>query len=168
MGDGSAASLVKTESKTLAIRRFAQMSLSLNGYRIPRMLFATALALLGVAAFSSAAQACSYPDAEQVFSRWKDSSYYELVPDGGFEGGGAGWTFEGGAGVVSGNESEFLTSPNDQYSLDLPYGGVATSPLVCVDATTPSFRLMAVNSGDRHSKLQVTVTYLLPQQTKDR
>jgi hypothetical protein len=144
------------------------MSISLSGYRIPRLLLATAVALLGVAAFSSAAQACSYPNAEQAFSHWNDNSYYELVPGGGFEGGGAGWTFEGGAEVVSGNESQFLNSPDDQYSLSLPYGATATSPPVCVDSSTPSFRLMAVNTGDAHSRLQVTVTYLLPEGASTR
>jgi hypothetical protein len=126
----------------------------------PRLvLAAAAAALLGFFAFSSAAQACSYPDAEQVFAKWGDSGYYELAPDGGFEEGGNGWTFTGGAELVAGNETEFLNEAEDQSSLWLPYRGVATSPKVCVDESTPHFRLMTLNGGDDRAKLRVTVTY---------
>jgi len=126
-----------------------------------------AAALLGLLAFSSAAKACSYPDAEQVFAPWGDSQYYQLAPDGGLEEGGSGWTLEGGAELVAGNEAYFLNDPTDATSLRIPYGGLATSPKFCVDADTPVFRFMALNAGDR-SKLSVTVTYELPSKTRVR
>ena len=40
-------------------------------------------------------------------------------------------------------------------------GGSATSPKVCVDESTPAFRLLALNAGDEKSKLRVVVTYEL-------
>jgi hypothetical protein len=130
------------------------------------LLLAAVGAMLGFATFSSAAQACSYPDAEQVFAAWQDEGYYQLAPDGGLEEGGNGWTLEGGAELVAGNEDEYLNSPDDATSLAIPFGGVAISPRVCVDAETPTFRLMALNAGSIASKLRVTVTYELPSEVK--
>jgi hypothetical protein len=144
------------------------MSISFNGYRFPRVLLAVAGAVIGLCAFASASQACSYPDAEQVFSQWGDSNYYELAPDGGLEEGGNGWTFLDGAGLVGGNETEYLNGAADETSLSLPYGGVAISPRVCVDESTPVFRLMALNAGDDGAKLRVTVTYEAGRETTVR
>jgi hypothetical protein len=136
------------------------MSISLSGYRFPRVLLAVAAVAVGLCASASASQAtCSYPDAEQVFTKWGDTGYYELAPDGGFEKGGTGWTFSGGAHLVEGNETEYLNGEADQTSLSLPYKGKATSPKVCVDENTPMFRLMTVNGGSEQAKLQVTVDY---------
>ena len=53
-------------------------------------------------AFASSSQAaCTYPKAEQVFSQWGDEGNYELAPDGGFEAGGSGLGFSGGAALVA-------------------------------------------------------------------
>jgi hypothetical protein len=139
------------------------MSISLSSYRTLRVLLAVTGLAIGLCIFSSAAQAaCNYPDAEQVFSKWGDSRYYELAPDGGFEEGGTGWTFLGGAHLVGGNESEYLNGGEDDTALSLPYRGVAVSPRVCVDQNTPVFRLMALNGGDQDAKLRVIVTYEMP------
>ncbi|HSK49698.1 MAG TPA: hypothetical protein VK889_04290 [Solirubrobacterales bacterium] len=146
------------------------LSHSRVGFPIRRLLLVAVGAVLAFSASATAAQAaCSYPDAEQVFAAWKDEGYYQLAPDGGLEQGGTGWSLAGGAAVVAGNEDHFLSSPDDAFSLSIPFGGSATSPPVCVDETTPSFRLMALNSGSTSSKLEVTVTYLLPEgvSTKD-
>lgn len=146
------------------------MSFSPTGLSVPRTLLATVGALLGLWAFASTAAqaACSYPDAEQVFAPWGDMGYYQLVPDGGLESGGTGWSLQGGAELVAGNEDHYLNSSTDETSLSIPFGGSATSPRVCVDANTPVFRLMALNSGDEHSKLRVAVIYELAQETKTR
>jgi hypothetical protein len=137
------------------------MNVSLPTLSIPRLLLAAGGALVILFAGASAAQAaCSYPDAEQVFSAWGDKRYYELAPDGGLEEGGTGWELAGGASLIGENEDSFLNDAADETSLSIPYGGSATSPPVCVDESTPVFRLMARNSGDDHSKLIVTVTYL--------
>ena len=75
------------------------MSTSLTGFRVPRLLFVSACCSGFLPASRGQAQAktfqpsnCSYPAATQVFSQWKDQGYYELAPEGGFEGGGTGWT----------------------------------------------------------------------------
>jgi hypothetical protein len=161
--------LVKAESIPSANRRFAPMSISLSGYRFPRVLLAVATTVVGLCAFASSSQAaCNYPDAEQVFSQWGDNGYYELAPDGGFEGGGSGWAFGGGAALVAANESEYLNEATDQSSLSLPYRGTATSPRFCVDRDTPTFRFMTLNAGDDHAKLRVTVSYETGREIKTR
>jgi hypothetical protein len=120
---------------------------------------ASALALLVLA--PSAFGACKYTGATQVFKPWKDPRYYVLAPDGGFEGGAAGWSLAGGAAVVSGNETHYLGSRTDSRSLALPKGGMATSPPICVDLSTPVMRAMVRNTGDPRSRLRVEVTYKL-------
>jgi hypothetical protein len=145
------------------------MSVSARRFPATRLLIAMVAAVMGFGAFSSAAQAaCSYPDAEQVFAKWGDSGYYELAPDGGFEEGGNGWTLSGGAALVAGNETEYLNGDEDTTSLSIPFGGMATSPKVCVDESTPVFRLMALNAGDDHAKLRVIVSYELLGENKAR
>lgn len=127
-----------------------------------RKLMALAVAALAVVALSAgSAQACSYGGAEQVFKPWGDSSSYVLAPDGGFEAGGIGWLRSGGAGVVDGNESFYLNDSGDSKSLALPAGSSALSPPICMSLDTPSFRLLARNSGDPASYLKVEATYPL-------
>jgi hypothetical protein len=136
------------------------MSISFDGYRILRVLLAVTAVAIGLCASASASRAaCNYPDAEQVFAKWGDTSYYELAPDGGFEQGGSGWTFSGGAHIVEGNETEYLNGEEDKTALSVPYKGTATSPKVCVDENTPVFRLMTLNGGNKQAKLRVIITY---------
>jgi hypothetical protein len=123
---------------------------------------ATALAVMAFSAVAAAAgQACNYTGAEQVFEPWGDQHSYVLAPDGGFEAGGAGWTLAGGATTVAGNESFNLNGPGDSRSLALPAGSSASSPPVCMSLDTPSFRLLARNSGDPSSELRVEARYSL-------
>lgn len=125
------------------------------------LILATAAALVAVAFFAAAAQACSYKGAEQVFQPWGDNSSYVLAPDGGFEAGGAGWSLGGGAKAVDGNESFFLNDAADSKSLSLPAGSAAVSPPVCMSIDTPHFRLLARNTGDPSSTLRVEASYSL-------
>ncbi len=118
-----------------------------------------AIALLALAAFAGSAQACSYSGATQVFKPWGDQNAYVLAPDGGFEGGGSGWSFSRGAAVVPGNESFNLNGAGDSHSLALPAGSSATSPPICMQIDTPSLRLVARNSGDPSSRLRVEAVY---------
>lgn len=113
---------------------------------IRTLLALVASALMSAALFATAASACSYAKGEQVFEAWGDPRLYVLVPDGDFAGGGAGWTLEGGAAVVS-------------ETLSLPAGGSAVSPSLCVSKETPFFRAMARDNGVGGSKLQVEVLY---------
>jgi hypothetical protein len=120
-----------------------------------------AVALVAMAAFAGSAQACSYSGAERVFSPWGDQQNYVLAPDGGFEAGASGWSLNGSAKVVAGNESYYLNDAGDSKSLAIPAAGSAASPPVCMALDTPSFRLMARNTGAPSSRLRVEAVYNL-------
>jgi hypothetical protein len=120
-----------------------------------------ASALLALAVFAGSAQACSYAGAEKVFSPWGDQRYYVLAPDGGFEAGASGWQLNRGAAVVEGNESYYLNDAADSKSLSLPAGSSAVSPPVCMSIDTPSFRLVARNTGNPSARLRVEASYKL-------
>jgi hypothetical protein len=127
-----------------------------------RKLIAITAAMLAIAIVSAgAAQACNYTGAEQVFKPWGDPHSYVLAPDGGFEAGGQGWSLGGGARAVTGNEAFSLHGAGDSQSLSLPAGSAAVSPPICMSLDTPSFRLLARNSGDASSGLRVEATYQL-------
>jgi hypothetical protein len=128
----------------------------------PKLIFAMLTALVALAAFAGSAQAaCSTAGAKQAFSQWGDQRNYVLAPDGGFEAGAQGWDLDGGAAPVAENESYYLNSASDDTSLSLPAGSSAGSPPVCMDIGTPSFRMVARNSGDPRSQLRVTASYKL-------
>jgi hypothetical protein len=94
-----------------------------------------ALALLLVAPALARADCAAQPLA-RTFAPWLDAAWYEAAPDGGLEGGGAGWTLAGGAAVVEGNDPyEPGTS-----ALSLPAGASATTPPMCVDLAHPTVR----------------------------
>ena len=136
------------------------MSTAVPKHRLALIVLATFIAALGLAAYTSVAQAaCAYPDAEQVFAPWKDKGWYQLAPEGSLEGGGTGWTLQGGAALVADPEARNLDGVQEETAVSLPYGASATSPPFCVDATTPNFRFMLRNLGDDGGKLGVTVTY---------
>jgi uncharacterized membrane protein len=138
-----------------------KLNLIPSSHRI-KLAGAVAIALVAMAAVSSSAQAaCSYSGAKQVFSGWGDQKSYVLAPDGGFEAGGSGWSLKGGATVGAENESYFLNGTGDSRSLSLPAGSSASSPPVCMQIDTPSFRLMARNTGDPSSRLRVEAIYPL-------
>lgn len=124
--------------------------------------FTAMVATMAVMVLTAAgAQACSYTGAEQVFKPWGDSSSYVLAPNGGFEAGGAGWALSGGAKTVEGNESFFLNDAGDTHSLALPAGSTAVSPSICMSLDTPTFRLLARNTGNTASGLRVEAVYPL-------
>ena len=114
-----------------------------------------ASALLVLAFFAAPVHACSYSAGEQVFSAWGDHRSYVLAPDGDFSAGGAGWTLEGGADVVSG-------------ALSLPAGSSAVSPSICISKDTPFLRSMARDSGVPGAKLQVEIVYVELDATRSR
>jgi hypothetical protein len=91
--------------------------------------------------------ACSEAALSQPFARWGDTSTYELVPGGDFEGSLSGWTLSGGAARVAGSEPYGATGSVGAYSLALAAGASAQSPYVCVNASYPTFRLFARNAG---------------------
>jgi hypothetical protein len=88
---------------------------------------------------AAATSACTPMPTTKSFQRVDgDTSDYSPAPDGGFEAGGAGWSFTGGAKVVTGNETLGVLS--GKKSLMMPLNATATSPAFCVDETNPHFR----------------------------
>lgn len=82
-----------------------------------------------------------------VFAPWGDASQYYLATSGGFEAGAPGWTLNGGAAVVAGNEPFHVHSATDSSSLLIPAGASAISPDLCFGALTPNVRFFAVADG---------------------
>lgn len=123
--------------------------------------FVAALAISALTASAAQAVTCGYTGAQQVFKPWGDLSFYVLAPDGGFENGGTGWALNGGARAVDGNEPFYLNDAADTRSLALPAGSSAVSPSVCMSIDTPTFRLLARNTGDPASYLKVEASYSL-------
>jgi hypothetical protein len=91
-----------------------------------------------------AAAGCGERLIEQPFAAWDDHADYFLAPDGSFSGGGAGWALDGSEVVAA-----------DDPLLQLPDGGAATSPAVCVTVDDPTMRFFAQGTG----ALQVDVLY---------
>jgi hypothetical protein len=114
-------------------------------------LFVVTLALSLPAAPAQAALlgtgACNQAALTQPFAQWGDSSYYELVSQGDFEGALSQWTLGGGAHRVPGSEPYAVTGTPGSWSLALPAGASAQSPYTCVNASYPTFRFFARNDG---------------------
>jgi hypothetical protein len=110
------------------------------------------------AAPASAGLGLACPSATSTpFVGWKDYANYAFSPDGGFEGGGSGWTLGGGARVVSGNESFYVHSTADKFSLSLPAGATATTPPMCISLFSSKMRFLT--KGSYGSKVKVQVIY---------
>jgi hypothetical protein len=89
--------------------------------------------------------ACNESALSQPFVKWGDSSSYELVPGGDFEGSLEGWSLSAGAQRSAGSEPYGATGRVGSYSLNLSAGSSAQSPFTCVDAAYPTFRFFAHN-----------------------
>jgi hypothetical protein len=100
--------------------------------------------------------ACPSPTSTPFMS-WKDYANYAFSPDGGFEGGGSGWSLSGGARVVSGNESFYVHSTGDRLSLSLPAGASATTPPMCISLFSSKMRFLT--KGSYGSKVKVQIIY---------
>jgi hypothetical protein len=99
---------------------------------------------------------CGY-EPEHPFMRFLDPLPYTLAPDGGFEAGAAGWQLSGGAKVVAGNNSFSLSGPGTK-SLQIPSGGSALSPPMCVPLLLPVVRF-AATGGTLLSTLKVEAVW---------
>ena len=80
------------------------------------------------------------------FTQWGDKGSYYFPGNAGFESGSDGWTLNGGATVVSGNEPWFVHSPSDSHSLQIPNGGSATTT-ICIGQASPELRFFATGKG---------------------
>jgi hypothetical protein len=108
-----------------------------------------------------ASTTCPTSALSQPFLRWGDSSSYELVTGGSFEGSLSGWTLSSGASKVAGSESFGVTGAVGSSSLGLAAGASAQSPFTCVNASYKTFRFFARNAGAA-SRVLVQVVYQTP------
>ena len=88
---------------------------------------------------------CTASVIGQPFMPWGDVAFYELSPGGDFE--RATWTLDGGARRQSGSEPFAATGKLGNWSLTLPAGSSAQSPLTCVDAGYPTVRFFIAGTG---------------------
>jgi hypothetical protein len=115
------------------------------------------LTVLAAAAPASAGLGLSCPSpTSRPFAQWSDYANYAFAPDGGFEAGGSGWSFNG-ARVVDGNETFFVHAPSDRKSLLIPAGRSATSPGMCISLFSNKMRFVA--RGDAGAKVKVQIIY---------
>ena len=125
-------------------------------------LFTALVALAAVSASPAAAAdgsllGCGYQPVHP-FVRFLDPLPYTLLPGGDFESGAQGWKLSGGAKVVDGNESFYVTSARDSHSLLLPPGSSATSPPMCMGLLLPIVRYFSTG-GALLSYMRVEAVY---------
>jgi hypothetical protein len=98
----------------------------------------------------------------QPFAQFGDYNNYTFGANGGLEQGSTGWALSNAA-VVRGNESYYVHSSGDRYSLALRSGGSALSPNLCQGTTSKLIRFF-VRSGDGgRVRVQVVLRNLLGQ-----
>lgn len=100
---------------------------------------------------------CAEQKLTQPFKRFLDPAFYTLAPQGTFEK-LTDWNLSGASRTL-GNESFYVNSDDDRWSLALPPGSAATSPPICVGVEHPIIRLFARNAGSPTSKLRVQVLF---------
>jgi hypothetical protein len=101
--------------------------------------------------------ACPGQPVSQVFLPWADPSWYASVPDGGLEAGGTGWTLQGGATIVNGNEPYFVRSASDTRALAVGPSGSAASAPECIGPGHPTVRFFVRSENAANTALIVTV-----------
>jgi hypothetical protein len=143
------------------VRRLLCLGSATTGFFLT--LLASSFVVSAQAASTTSAGTATCPSAalSQPFAQWGDSSSYELVAGGSFEGSLSGWTLSGGAQKVAGSEPYGVTGTVGSFSLGLPAGASAQSPFTCVEAGYKTFRFFARNTGTA-SKILVQVVYQTP------
>jgi hypothetical protein len=122
--------------------------------RLARTAAIAAIASFAVAAPASAASSgCSAPPVGKAFLPWGDLNDYFLAQGGDFES-TSGWTFSGGAKLVSGSEPFAATGKAGKASLSMPTGSVALSPMLCLTPDNPSIRFFAKVAQGRAASLR--------------
>jgi hypothetical protein len=129
------------------------------------MVLAVAIGVVSVGGSASPASAglgLACPDpTTQPFAQWSDYANYAFVPNGGFESGTAGWTRTGGATVVSGNESFYVSGATHAKSLVLPAGATATSTPMCISLASTKMRFFLKGTPGAQVRVQVLYRGLL-------
>ena len=96
----------------------------------------------------------------QAFAQFGDSDDYTLFKNGSIEGGLSGIAVTGRPSVVSANESFFLHTATDRYSLQLGAGDTASfsTTSLCKKELRPSIRMVA-RAVDGTGTLRIDVRY---------
>jgi hypothetical protein len=136
-------------------RRFAHPAIAVV------LLLAALVLIFQPAAAQASGGSCPVAAVSEPFSQWGDTSSYELVSQGDFEGSLSEWTLGAGAGRVSGSEPYAATGAAGKASLALAAGSSAQSPFTCVTIDDPTFRFFARGGGPL-SVLAVSVVYKTP------
>ena len=95
-------------------------------------------AAAGTPATASAAS-CNYTQTSELFATWQDYGAYTPFQGASFESGASGWSWGNGAKIVGGDSNPLLGS-SGTHSVQVPGGGTARSPWMCVNSATPSMR----------------------------
>ena len=99
--------------------------------------------------------------ASQPFAQFGDYRSYTFGANGGLEAGATGWSLSG-ARVVSGNESYYVHSSSDRFSLSLPDGSSGLSPQMCMGTTSTVLRFfMKRNTASGSLRVQVVLRNVL-------
>ncbi len=93
----------------------------------------------GIAASTAMAASCTYTNATPLFAPWQDDAAYTPFQGSTFENGASGWSWANGAKIVTGDSNPLLSAVGT-HSVQIPGGGTARSPWLCVNSTTPSMR----------------------------
>lgn len=134
-----------------------------------RLVIATLVALVAVAVCVPAASAGSLLGLNndcgtitKPFAQFGDYRNYTFGANGGLENGGSGWSLSGGR-VVSGNESYYVHSLSDRYSLSLGAGSSALTPKLCMGTTSTVMRFFVRSSDNGSVRVEVVLRGLLGQ-----
>jgi hypothetical protein len=98
----------------------------------------------------------------QPFSQFGDHRLYTFGMNGGLENGGSGWSLSG-ARVVPGNESYFVHSASDRYSLSLSAGSSALTPKLCMGTTSTVMRFFVKSESAGSVRVEVVLRGALGQ-----
>lgn len=94
--------------------------------------------------------------ASQPFAQFGDSRLYTFGTNGGLESGSTGWSLSG-AGIVKGNESYYVHSSGDRYSLALPAGSTAVTPQLCMGTTSTVVRFFDRSGNGGSVRVQIVL-----------
>jgi len=109
-------------------------------------------------AATSNGPACPVPTDSQQFLSWGDRSLYTPAPGVSPDNfSGAGWVLSGGAKLIN----TVLADGSTGTVLDLPPGGSATSPVMCVESGEPIARQITRMVGTSASS-NATTFYVTP------
>jgi hypothetical protein len=121
---------------------------------------ALVVSCLGLLVAAAPAAAKAQNPADQVstpaFAALGDTANYFALTGGTFEGDVASWSLTG-ASVVPGNEPFQTDGLGGSHALSIAPGGVAVSPPVTINSTTPTWRFFADAADASAAGTQLTV-----------